>query len=336
MQSLIEDMFDRLLARLCSPKQVRAAELDPGDAGLANLWQEIEATGLPNALLGESNGGIGLSLTEVLPLFRKMGEYALPLPLDETTIARALLQGAGENPPLAPIILATAISQRGEESIETGDLPYARTAGFALVESGDFLHLVALFPSTLSPRRDPHSLSACISADSRNIRCSIPAAPVPLRETAALLHAAKLSGAMRQILAMTVDYAKTRMQFGRPIGNFQAVQQQISVMAQHVAAAAMAVDLAGTTGKLLPDPLAASVAKECASSAAKVVGAIAHAVHGAIGVSSEHDLQLYTRRLCDWRLAEGSESFWAQRVGQGLLESAETRSSDFVRNRLAM
>ncbi len=336
MQSLIEDTFDRLLARFCPPRQVRAAELDPSDVGLASLWNEIEAAGLPNALLDERKGGIGLSLTEVIPLFRKMGEYALPIPLDETMIARALLQSAGETPPLAPMILATAISKRGEKSIETSDLPHARTAAFALVESGEALHMVALNPSTLSPRFDRYSLSARISADPQKVLSSTSLASVPLQETTALLHAAKLSGAMQKILTMTVDYAKTRSQFGRPIGKFQAIQQQMSIMAEHVAAATMAVDLAGATGKLLPDPLAASVAKECASSAAKVVGSIAHAVHGAIGISSEHDLQLYTRRLCEWRIAEGAESYWAQRVGQSLLESAETRAADFVRIRLSV
>ena len=336
MQLMVEEMFERLLKRYCSLTQVRAMEQNVRGVQLKNVWNELEAAGLPNALADEQHGGIGLNLSEVVPLFVKMGEHALPLPLAETMVARALLYRAGETPPSEPIILATSISPANAESIETGELPHARTAGFMLLDCGERLDLYSLEDSKLSLPLGRYSLSARVSANTRTVRASIQSHSVSLREIGAFLHAARLAGAMQQILRMTINYAQTRSQFGRPIGKFQAVQHQISVMAEQVAAASMAVELAGATGNLLPDPLSAAVAKECTSAASKVVGPIAHAIHGAIGISAEYDLQLFTRLLHEWRAAEGSESYWAIRIGRSLMESDATRASDFVRNRLAI
>ena len=81
------------------------------------------------------------------------------------------------------------------------------------------------------------------------------------------------------------------------------------------------------------DPALAATAKSITSAAAARVANTAHAVHGAIGISEEHDLQLYTRRLHDWRLAWGSESYWNAVLGSARLgESAP--SVDWVRGRL--
>ncbi|MGH3710119.1 MAG: acyl-CoA dehydrogenase family protein [Pseudonocardiaceae bacterium] len=336
MDTLLEDMFARLLARSCSTTFVRAAEHDPDDNQLALVWDEIEESGLPNALVAEQDDGFGLSLAQILPLVLLMGAYAFPLPLAETMVARALLRRAGVEPPLAPIILATALARESQATIQTAELPLVRTAGYTLVARGETFDLVELSPSVLSSPRSQFSLSAHVIAGAEQIRSSIPSDAMPLRETIALLHAAKIAGAMQFVLQMTIDFAQTRSQFGRPIGKFQAIQQQVSVMAEHVAAARMAVELAAATGVLLPDPLAAGVAKECASSAALIVAQTAHAVHGAIGISREHDLQLYTRRLAEWRAAEGAESYWATQVGREFFASNTGRTADFVRARLSV
>ncbi|MFC4295937.1 acyl-CoA dehydrogenase family protein [Novosphingobium tardum] len=335
MDTLLEDMFARLLARSCSTTFVRAAERDPEDKLLALVWDEIEESGLPNALVAEQDEGFGLSLAQILPLVLLMGAHAFPLPLAETMVARALLRRAGVEPPLAPIILATALSHEDQATIQTAGLPLARTAGYMLVARGETFDLVELSPSVLSSSRNQFSLSARVVAGAEQILNTIPSGALALRETIAFLHAAKLAGAMQSVLQMTIDYAQTRSQFGRPIGKFQAIQQQVSVMAEHVAAARMAVQLASGTGRMFPDPLAAGVAKECASSAALVVAQIAHSVHGAIGISREHDLQLYTRRMAEWRAAEGAESYWATQVGREFFASNAARTADFVRTRLS-
>jgi acyl-CoA dehydrogenase len=130
-----------------------------------------------------------------------------------------------------------------------------------------------------------------------------------------------------------VRYANERSQFGRPIGKFQAVQQQISQMAELVAAARMAAQLGASAPSHVPDPLLAAVAKARTSEAVVPVAAIAHAVHGAIGITEEYDLQLYTRRLHEWRAAFGSETYWNLRIGEALLREA-TPSLVFIRERL--
>ncbi|MBU6253213.1 MAG: acyl-CoA dehydrogenase, partial [Alphaproteobacteria bacterium] len=74
----------------------------------------------------------------------------------------------------------------------------------------------------------------------------------------------------------------------------------------------------------------AAIAKLGASAAAVEVAAIAHAVHGAMGISAEYDLNLLTRRLNAWRLASGAESYWAGLLGKMRLGAAQS-SLDFIR-----
>ncbi|CPP56570.1 acyl-CoA dehydrogenase [Bordetella pertussis] len=108
-----------------------------------------------------------------------------------------------------------------------------------------------------------------------------------------------------------------------PIGKFQAVQHQLAVMAEHVAAARIATAAAFRAGLAQPALLPAAIAKARASEAAALAANTAHAVHGAIGVTEEYDLQLYTRRLHGWRLAHGSEAYWHQVVGAALMGSGD-------------
>jgi acyl-CoA dehydrogenase len=75
----------------------------------------------------------------------------------------------------------------------------------------------------------------------------------------------------------------------------------------------------------------AAIAKHGASLAAGQVAAIAHAVHGAIGISEEYDLQLLTRRLHGWRLADGSEGHWAGVLGGLRMAEPAKPTSDFIR-----
>jgi len=120
---------------------------------------------------------------------------------------------------------------------------------------------------------------------------------------------------------MTVRYAQDRVQFGRPIGKFQAVQQNLAVMAGQAAAAAAAADLAAdafANGMALL-PIAAGKAR--AGEAAGIAAAIAHQVHGAIGFTFEHDLHFYTRRLWSWRDEFGHETAWNRAIGHHMAQA---------------
>lgn len=145
----------------------------------------------------------------------------------------------------------------------------------------------------------------------------------------ALLLAAAISGAADRVLAMTVAYANERNQFGKPIGKQQALQQQIAVMAEDCVAIRLAVALAAQG----LDPLRTACAKAIASVAAPRIANTAHAVHGAIGISAEFDLQLFTRRLHAWRLTSGAESHWHRALGRAMLAS-DVDALGFVRREL--
>ena len=129
---------------------------------------------------------------------------------------------------------------------------------------------------------------------------------------------------------MTLQYCNDRVQFGKSLGKFQAVQHHLSVMAEHTAAASMAAEAAFQGTEKIPTLLTAAIAKSRTSEAVVLVASIAHALHGAIGVTEEYDLQLLTRCLHDWRMAHGSEAYWNTVVGQQVLDS-DMPLSDFVR-----
>jgi acyl-CoA dehydrogenase len=117
----------------------------------------------------------------------------------------------------------------------------------------------------------------------------------------------------------TVEYARTRVQFGKPIASFQAIQQQLAVLAGHTAAAGMAA-AAAVADLESPARLAhsAAVAKVRCGEAAGAAASIAHQVHGAIGITKEHSLHFATR-LWSWR-AGSDRSFGPN--GWGVRRSA--------------
>ena len=143
------------------------------------------------------------------------------------------------------------------------------------------------------------------------------------KAVAAAVTAAQMAGAIDALLAMTVDYAGTRKQFGREISKFQAIQHQIAVMAEEAMAARMAAQTALVGAPLEVSPQRAAAAKLRCGEAAETCAAVAHAVHGAIGVSAEHDLRLFTGRLHRQRLAHGGEAWWARALGRWALAEAE-------------
>ena len=156
------------------------------------------------------------------------------------------------------------------------------------------------------------------------------ASPEAKRQIGAIVTAAMIAGAGDHVLAMTIDYAGQRVQFGKPIARQQAVQQQIAVMAEQVVMARIAAQIGCAQG-LTPSAEIAAIAKYSASRAAVQIAAIAHAVHGAIGMSEAHDLCLYTRHLTAWRSAYGSESYWAEQLGRARLAKPEINTVDYVR-----
>lgn len=300
MQELIGP-FERLLAEHCAPAVVRKIE-EGGD--WRPLWKAVAESGFLDSLVSEDLGGFGLSLTDVAPLIALVGAHAMPLPVGETMVARALLARCGQEAPDGPIALATGRSP----------MPFGALADHCIHGAPAAVRLVAL----------PGETGVIAGTLDRVID-----AAEGLAASAAVIRAQLIAGAAGRLLETTVNYANERQQFGKPIGRQQAVQQQLAVLAEQAVAARISAAI-GARGGLVPDLRAAAVAKIGTGIAAEQVAAIAHAVHGAIGISEEFDLQLLTRRLHLWRLADGSERYWAQRLGEANLGDGGKSALAFV------
>lgn len=307
--------FAKLIEAHCAPAQVRAVEAGgPADG----MWQAFAESGFLDALVDEDKGGAGLPMAAVGPLVQLLGASAVPLPVAETIVARALLAEAGQGWPDGPIALACGVP--GQQAL----VPFGLSASHILWDNGAQLVLEAAQAGSATGVH--HSLDAWATCPAGGDMARPEGGLIGI---AATLRAADIAGAANHVLALTVDYANQRVQFGKPIGKQQALQQNLAVMAEHCIAARIAAELA-FSGGITPDLATASTAKIVAGEAAALVAATAHAVHGAIGISEEYDLQLLTRRLHAARLSSGGEGYWAQQLGRMQLASG-LGGVDFVR-----
>lgn len=314
MSELVEP-FARMLDAVLDPAAVRALE---AGGPIAGPWAALSESGFLDALVDEAHGGVGLSLGEVMPLIMALGARAVPLPVAETIVARAILAQARIAAPDGPIALATSIAW---------PVPGGRLAGHVLVDDGNTLQLCgsdAFHPDATGVYRDT---AARLNAPVQVMTLARPAHG--LRPIAAVVRAGLIAGAGGRVTEMSTIYANERVQFGKPIGRQQAMQQMLSVLAEDMIACRIAAELGASHGWEVPMAVAAT-AKITTSAAAARLANSAHAVHGAIGISEEYDLQLLTRRLHEWRLADGSEGWWAQVLGQARLAS-DLCTVDWVR-----
>ena len=322
------DPFERLLKEAAPLDKLRGFERG---ALITELWAALEASGFLDVLVPEEAGGAGLPAPVVIPLLQALGRHLVPAPVAETMIARALLGRADAEPIDGPILIATA-SADGAGGYRSGVLPHASVAQVALVDTGAAELIVTELGDAVRMATGVHASQA------RSLwwkgeppaLATIPRPSGGLRPLAAVVRAAAIAGAAEAVARLTIDYAGTRMQFGKAIGRNQAVQQQLAVLAEQVVMARAAAQI-GLRGGVPPTSRAAAIAKQIASRAAEQIAAIAHAVHGAIGISEEYDLQLYTRRLHEWGGADGSASYWATLLGEDRLTS-DARSIEFLRS----
>lgn len=331
MDDLFSDAARQLLTDQCTPQQVRAIE--SGGSPKA-MWGFIEDAGFADALVPEAQDGAGLSLAQVFGVFELCGSFALPVPLAETMLARALLAQAGAELPAGSLALA-----QGQRTADGGLLcdivRLGRVADMVLVASDAGWHVLpvadakttlAAFCLDASLQWTAEQLAAAVCVDVKL------ATNGDIRTLQACLYAAQLSGALSAVFQRTLQYANDRNQFGRPIGKFQAIQHQLAVMSEHVFAARMAAQLGCSGDGVVPERLRVAVAKARASEAALVVAELSHSIHGAIGFTEEYDLQLFTRRLHAWRQTAGSESYWHSVAGAWLVDKHQGLTLDLIRH----
>lgn len=136
-------------------------------------------------------------------------------------------------------------------------------------------------------------------------------------QRAAVAKCAEMVGGAQRVLEMTVEYAKQRVQFGRPIGSFQAIQHYCANMVTDVDGARFVTyEAAWRLQEGLPCAKEVSMAKAWTSEAYRRVTALGHQIHGGIGFTKEHDMQLYFRRAKAAELAYGDADFHRERVAQ--------------------
>ena len=330
--AMFVEAFETLLRDHASPAFVRAVESGAPLASLvaAPLMDAVRAGGFLSLMADEEQDGAALNWQDLFAVVLLLGAHATPLPLAQTLVARALV-APGTALPEGAITFAPHLHEVAAGWLECAHLPFALTADHVIAALGDHLVLMPV----QGAEREGGGVHGSLAATLRWPVAMAQALParLPLQHLnaiGAVLHAALLAGAMRRCFDMTLAYANTREQFGRLIGKNQSIQHQLAVMAEQVASARMAAEAAFQCGRGLPTPMACAVAKARASEAAQQVAAIAHAVHGAIGITAEYDLQLFTRRLHEWRMAHGSEDYWARELGTRFLES-NLLAVDFVR-----
>lgn len=297
MIEAVLDQVERLLkAHAVGLRAVEAGEW-PED-----VWEALEGLGLPLLLVPEALGGIGLGWADAVAVWRLVGRHGAPAPVGEAMLANGLLAAAGVEP------------RSGFTSLGV-PAPFGRFATQLLTETG--LHAPGVVTRGMNLAREPRdevapgALLAAVGSNQRGQKLGL-----------ALLRAAQMAGAAEHALALAVDWANTRKQFGRPLGKFQAIQQQLAVVAAEVAAMGVAVAAAGRAVDARGLEGAAfeiGCAKVVAGEGAQVTAATAHQVFAAIGITEDHELHHTTRRLWAWRDEGGSERFWAAEIGRHAL-----------------
>jgi acyl-CoA dehydrogenase len=338
MDDLFSDALRQLLDDQCTTAVVRQIEAS-GDG--ASLWAHLDSSGFADALVAEAQGGAGLSLREAQGVMALCGRYTVPVPLAETMMARSVLaQAVLSDAALSDAVLShtakgsiTLAQGRlaDDGSLVCANVQLGRVADAVLVSDAHHTWLL----STEHAQRSPTSfvLNADLRWSAEHVAAGV---KLPKHQDVRLIlsciNAAQLSGALLAVFNNTLQYANDRVQFGKAIGKFQAIQHQLSIMAEHSFAAHMAAQLGCASDTANPDRVRVAVAKARTSEAALEVASLSHSIHGAIGFTHEFDLQLFTRRLHAWRQSGGSESYWHTVLGDELVDHRSGLVLDLIRN----
>lgn len=327
---LFGDVTERIFSDLVSQELLEASEEGKWPD---ELWNAVREAGLPRALLPEEDGGAGAAWSDAVPILMAAGRYAAPIPLAESLLAAGLLRTAGLKVPDGVLTLIPHPLDSGKISgtgltAQARGVPWGRKAEhlvfIASAGSRSRVGILKVVDADVEPGeniarepRDHMRLHNAPIEDAADL--DFPAERLTLY--GAMIRSAQMAGALEALLEMSVAYANEREQFGRPIGKFQAIQQELARLAGEVAATGMAVKAAfhaaDRVGKQPGfDPtLEFAAAKIRLGDAADLAPGIAHQVHGAIGFTYEHKLHFFTRRLWAWRVEFGTASHWADRLG---------------------
>jgi acyl-CoA dehydrogenase len=331
---IVAELAARIFADLADPQTIN--RLDDG-AWKTPFWRALSDAGLPLAWVPERLGGAGASLADGLAALGVAGRFAVAVPLAETLIAGWLLACAELEAPAGAITIAPCRPFDriifGKDTTLSGcafSIPFASEAqNLAVVAQGETGNVVALVSARDCTIGKGQNLAGEASNTVRFERVKpLRYARTPsgfdhgsLMLMGSVCRSVQTAGALQSILSMTVSYANERVAFERPIGKFQAVQQNLARLAGETAAA-LAVSGSAANTIAQSDSFNEAVFLEgvsakirCAEAATEGAG-IAHQVFGAIGFTKEHVLHRFTLRTLAWRDDFGSESYWANELGR--------------------
>lgn len=307
-----------------------AALYDAPDTDVSGVWATLSGDlGLAGLLVPEDLGGVGAGAREAAVVLEELGRTVAPTPfLESAVIATSVLSAAGDTevlPRLAEgaaraVLVLPWSSRAGAWSASTGPsvAPVAGAIGadvflvptlhegsvrLVLHESASVEPLTSLDMSrplaSVTPQGEGRVLAEGDAA--------VAALDAGLRAGAALL-ASEQVGLAQWCLETTVEYAKTRVQFARPIGSFQAIKHRLADLYLEVAQAQAAARYAADTlaSGDADAPVAQAVAQCYCSEVALHTAEEALQLHGGIGMTWEHPVHLYLKRATSDRLALGT------------------------------
>jgi alkylation response protein AidB-like acyl-CoA dehydrogenase len=253
-----------------------------------SLWSRLcEQVGVAALVVPEEIGGAGGELADAAAVLEELGRALVPTPLLGTTLAELALLASDE--------------PDGEslERLATGAAIGAVVFDRNYVINGDVADVVLAVDDARIVRWTDVTIEAAHTLDpTRRLARVTPGASSTIgsdpgiADTASILLAAEQIGAAARCLELTVEYTKQRVQFGRPIGSFQALKHRMADMYVAVQSARAVVGDAVQS----PTPIAAALARLAASEAFCSVAGEAVQLHGGIAITWEHDMQLYFKR----------------------------------------
>ena len=301
-----------------------------------DLWKEIEEMGLPLIAVPEDQEGVGGTLADLMALLRVAGEHAVPVPVAETALANMLIANAGGKPATGPTTLALGelTLQGGRLSGKVARVPFAGVAErFVSVVTAGGKSTLVVVPRAAATIEDAPSHAGepygSVSFDGATPEYSAASTVSADRafELAALARSMQMAGAADKVLVTATEYCKQRVQFGRPISTFQAIQHMLAELASYVAATIASAEAASRDadegGLIDGGSFSIAAAKTQCSDFAHRIAAISHQSMGAMGFTHEHILHHYTRRLWVWRRDFGSEAFWGEKIGQSFAKAGK-------------
>ncbi|MGH3451377.1 MAG: acyl-CoA dehydrogenase family protein [Haloechinothrix sp.] len=311
-----------LLGDADTPTAIRGWADGRHDAGF-ELWRKLAELGVTALAVPEQHGGFGAEPVDLAVAFEALGYHAVPGPIVESIAALPVLLADCDDP---------ALAERWLPSLATGEsigtlacpphVPCALDADVAdiriYVEGGVVHEFVPAAVGTVSSVDRARRLYR-VDGSSTTSRAEVAAGRT--LNYGAFATAAQLLGAGMHLLDSSVSYAKQRRQYGRPIGQYQAIKHLLADVATQLELArpllhGAAVALAHSASTSDRD---VSAARITAADAAYLAARTALQVHGAIGYTAEHDLGLLLTKVRALQAAWGTQAFHRARVLEALI-----------------